>query len=213
MLPKVPPPGRRAFSLVELLIVCSMITLVMGTTTAVIAGGFRVWERLRTHGDVAQQVMVGLAKVRKDIRSATRFAQLPFEGKYDQFSVTGRVPIQGADMDEIARITYKMDDSAHVLCRSVIPPRDPAPARRRGCSAVLSGVKRLRFNYLGEDPESGTIRWLTRWSSAEPPMAVRMELQLQELEESADIPARFVFGIPIAQTKRWQVEEEGAAGE
>ncbi len=198
---------RRAFTLVELLVVCALIVFVMATTGAVIAAGFRVWERLRTHGDMAQQVMVGLAQIRKDIRSARRFSQLPFEGKYDRFSVAGRMPHEEPDFTDLAAITYRLDNATGDLCRSVVPLRDPRAARKRGCSTVLSGVKRLRFSYLGQEPDSTNIGWQSHWESPQPPLAVRLEIQLRDLEESKDIPRSFVIGIPIAQTKLWQAPE------
>ncbi len=194
---------RHGFTLVELLVVCALLTFVTATASGFGAGALRVWERLERYGDEAQRSLVGLKRVRVDLERVRRFQMIPFEGQYDRVSFAGvATDDSAAPIEELVRIGYYANERTQQLCRSIEPFR--VVHRRRitdSCDAVMDGVSRVRFSFLGQHPETGTFSWHTRWSAAEPPVAVRIDLASEDESAADDIRRSMMVVIPIARLR------------
>ena len=178
-----PRASRSGFTLVEVLITTSLMTLVAGVLMAALSGGFRVWQRALDYGTGEQASLIAFDSMRRDLENSRRFALVPFQGAYDQVefaSVGVAVPGSG-DPAEIGRLAYFLDGRHSLLCRSFAPYR---AVRRVGptdhCHVILEGVRRLRFEYFGEPEKEQEPGWSQHWDAAEPPLAVKVSADVQE---------------------------------
>lgn len=172
---------RKGFTLVELLVTTSLMALVGGATVAALAGGVRVWERAAELGIHRQNALLAFEHIRRDTQNARRFAPVPFEGAYDQvaFAAVDDDPSGPTGAAELGRLGYFLDQRNHVLCRSFVPYRLMRRVRlTERCRAVGDEVTRVRFAFFGPEEAHGTARWVERWRSSDPPMAVRVELSV-----------------------------------
>ena len=62
--------NRKALTLVELIVVVSLITFITGTVVATIAGGLRVWSRLQEQRDHSQWIVLAFHEMRNEIQSS-----------------------------------------------------------------------------------------------------------------------------------------------
>jgi prepilin-type N-terminal cleavage/methylation domain-containing protein len=176
-------PKGSGFTLVEMLIATSLMALVAGTIVAALAGGFRVWRRASEFGSHEQASLVAFDGVRRDLHNIRRFALVPFEGVYDQFTfpAAGQEVSDPAAPQEIGRLGYFLDERHDLLCRSFVPYRLVKRVRPRDrCQTLLEGVQRVRFEYFGAQEHTETASWSQRWESTTPPLAIRAALVIQE---------------------------------
>ena len=174
---------RRGFTLVEMLITTSLMTLVAGVLMAVLSGGLRVWQRARDYGIGEQASLVAFDGMRRDFDNSRRFTLVPFKGEYDDvaFAFAETAAPGSGDPAEIGRLAYFLDERRHLLCRSFVPYRLAGHIYPRDrCQAVLRDVRRLRFEYFGEPEPGHGAGWSQHWDAAALPLAVKVSAELQE---------------------------------
>ena len=151
---------RRGFTLLELIVVTSILGVVVGAVAACIASGIRVWERAQTMGVLEARCLVGMEILERDLRNAFLFYDIRFRGEAGSLSFPGLAHAgdwmaEGAQEVEsetvIGRISYALDDSRSVLLRTVSPYSAEDDGQRR-TEAVVSGIVDLSFKYF-EDGE------------------------------------------------------------
>ena len=66
------PPKRRGFTLVELIVSVTILTLVAGAVLACFQAGSRAWRKTRAHADVCQSARVVLRMMAQDLQGTFR---------------------------------------------------------------------------------------------------------------------------------------------
>lgn len=172
------------FTLVELLVTVTLVGMVGATVVAAVSGCLRVYERISAQGRQEEWIRVAFDQLRRDLRSARRFAPVPFDGAYDEVSFPAIVPVDlrdGRTIDAIGRTGYYFNSMRGTLCRSQQPHQ---LLRRVGmkdrCQVVLSDVKRVRFSFYQPVTETQGGGWSGAWGSADPPLAVKVEVGYHE---------------------------------
>ena len=173
---------RRGFTLVEMLITTSLMTLVAGVLMAALSGGLRVWQRALDYGSGEQASLIAFNSMRRDFENSRRFTLVPFAGEYDEVRFAfADSAMPGSGPVEIGRLAYFLDARRQRLCRSFAPYRlarrvDPTDR----CQAVLDGVRRFRLEYFGEPEQGQGAHWSQHWDASEPPLAVKVSADVQE---------------------------------
>jgi hypothetical protein len=173
--------NRKAFTLVELLIVTTLMTFVSGVIVATLTGGFKVWARATEYGVHDQASLIASEGIRKDLASARRFRLIPFTGAYDEvsFPVVARFGSDASAPQEIGRLGYYTDSRRGLLCRSFVPYRLANRIRLRDrCEVVLEGVQKARFDYFGSETGEEDAGWSSSWESDVPPQSVKLSTTL-----------------------------------
>jgi type II secretory pathway pseudopilin PulG len=197
-----PPSTALGATLIELLVTVALLTVVAGTMMATFVGGVTVSERLQAQGTQDQWLQVVLGEFRRDLRSARRFQPILFEGSYDAVSFASLVP-SGADASpdsgEVGQLGYFWDSARHRLCRSHHPYRWLRQVRLKdSCDPVFTQIDRVRFSYYTVDPQSETSTWSTSWSSADPPLAVKVEVGYQDHVTQRPVTHSLIVPLPAA---------------
>ena len=177
------PRLARGFTLVEVLITTSLMSLVAGVIVAVLTSGFRVYQRARDAGTSTQSAMVAFDQTNKDLRSYRSFALIKFDGEYNAFTFPAarRAAADPSLPIELGGLTYFLDERRDTLCRSFVPYRLMRRDRaRQRCEGVLDHVSRLRFDYFGAEKTGGEADWSGSWESDHAPVAVKASVTIEE---------------------------------
>ena len=171
----------RGFTLVEALIVSSLMAFIGGVLVATITGGFSVWKRAQDQGTSEEAALVAFDGFRRDLHNSRRFSLVHVKGDYEElsFPAAGQLATDPAQPQEIGRLGYFLDERHHLLCRSFIPYRLSRRVDLKDrCQVVLEDVERLQFEYFGvSDAEEAS--WLHAWDAPTPPLAVKIAVLLR----------------------------------
>jgi prepilin-type N-terminal cleavage/methylation domain-containing protein len=201
------PTGcRGAFTLIEMLVVTSIVALVIGVVGACLGAGIRVWETARRCNELESQSLLALAILEKDLMNSLAFHEIPFKAGGSQLSFAGTITesarggrIGGGVGDEpverLATIRYSLDATERKLVRKqwLFPGSE---FDTRDTEAVLSNVRAARFRFLslpaGSEPGKGGRRgdgqWCDEWNNATNlPSAVRVELSMGDDRQPLEI--------------------------
>ena len=144
--------SRHGFTLVELLVVASILGLVILVTAATITAGVRVWDAARSYGEVDAEALFGLAVTEQDIASALPFAEIPFSGDRTRISFAG-LPAGGAgETPALGTIEYAYDAGRRAWERRQwsYPGGHREAARPE---LLVRNVVAAQLSYVGMTPE------------------------------------------------------------
>ena len=179
--PKGHSASQGGFTLVELLVATSIMTLVGGVCVAVLAGGIGVWQRAMEYGTKDQASLIASERMRRDLQNVRRFAPIPPEGTSAQYTFAAVDRAEPGALAELGQLGYFLDLRERRLCRAFVPYRLMRRSRLRNhCQPVLDGVTRLAMSYFGAEGEGGDARWSRSWESSEPPAAVKVTVELDD---------------------------------
>ncbi len=203
------PRRKPGLTLVELLVVLSLLTLVIGAVIATLTGGFQVWERAQALGMHGQWAQVVFEQIRGDLSNARAFDPIGFKGEYDGFSFPTLVRVQLAqgdvqqEVEELGRVGYFWNSADRTLYRSRHSYR---VVRRYSVKdlahPVLMEVTRARFHYYGFNPEQGAYDWSDRWEKPALPLAVKMEISYPNGPTHQERTQAVLIPLPAAQTQK-----------
>lgn len=183
-------PGQRGLTLVELLVGLTLIVLV----TAFLAGGLslarRAAERDATaetavRSDAALEAAVGLLETALPIltlASGTQRASLAFDGQHGSLAAIllgdGRT-LRGGLVSLTLRRTGDavLVDVAPVREGTKLSEADPDATRH---VTLLTGVRDLRLDYLGEARGTAPAAWLETWTGDRLPVLVAIAVDFTD---------------------------------
>ncbi len=111
---------RRAFTLVEVLLVMTMLSMIGLALFNTFANGFKIWERHRKFV-VEQDVLIFFEKINQDLRNTLVFSPIPFTGQEDSISFPTRIKTvredTGGVIPQIGEVIYAFDPTSKKLTR------------------------------------------------------------------------------------------------
>jgi hypothetical protein len=163
---------RRSFTLIELLVVSSILIIIVGVMLACLSGGIRVWEVARRMSEGERDLLVGGAIIRKDLRNAFSYFDIPFKGDSARITFPGYAA-DDEGKERIGVVQYKFDAPNRRLERKewVFPGvEDEIPAE-----IMMTKLVSLRFQYQSMAEEKAG-EWQDAWSDpSNHPGAVSIE--------------------------------------
>ncbi len=189
--------ARSGFTLVELLVVLSLLTAISLTAYGGLAAGVRIW---RVVGASIKEVdiIIGWKKFRKDIVNHLPFHGIEFYGTPQEISFPGLVTVkeeEGSTHQEVGRIRYRFDEQSHCLCREEITYPDLVRGSDPDCRPVLSSVKDVTIKYYGKE-EGSLGSWHSVWEGEKAPIAVRLAITLEGTGEKSEIAKQYTTTLP-----------------
>ena len=194
--------NRKGFTLIELLITVTLVSLIGATVVAAVSGCLRVWGKVNAHGDTTSWAEVAFEGIRRDLHNIKAFAPIQFNGEYDamRFPTVVRAALSnGEEIPEIGQAGYYFDSRHKRLCRAQFSYRLLQRAHFKDqCDAVMNNVSRVRFSYF--KPKTGTSEagWGSSWEAAEPPIAVKVEVNYDERTVGKVSPQVLLVNVPLA---------------
>jgi len=180
----------KGFTLLELLITASLITLMGLAIYSTFARGVMVWERGGKTDIIEQEAKFSLEKMAKELRNSFKFSRIEFRGTKDEISFPTYVntaDIAQTPKWEIGRINYFYDSSKKsFFCREasyIDLFQDDLPKARE----IVSQVNDLEISYYFFDAIGKTYKWKDSWSDKKDfPLGVRISLTVGSGEDEKE---------------------------
>jgi len=176
------------FTLVELLVALSLMTLAMGTMIATFMGGTGLWDRFEYTGPQGQTIVISLEEMTRELHNIRYYEPIAFMGRYDEIAFPSLVkvePEEGEAYYEIGERRYFLDERDKSLCQSERSYREMRKHfdRRKLCQPLAKGVERLRFKYYEVNLDNGNTTWHNNWDYPTLPIAISIEVTYQDATE------------------------------
>jgi type II secretory pathway component PulJ len=172
------------FTLVELLVATSLMSLVGGAVIATFAGGLQVWERVQCQGTQSESVLLAFYDMKHNFIEAQQFDPISFRGRTHEYSFPALVSTEtesGLSTQEIGRVGYYLDKKRGYLCRSEHPYRTLKGKRlRQTCTPIAEHVDRLQFKYYVLDATEESYSWTRSFKSEVAPLSFQVELNYHD---------------------------------
>lgn len=172
---------RAGFTLIELLVVVSILAIVATAIFTTMAGGIRIWKRI-DQSAYQTEVMLTWKGLKKDLRNFFPFQPVGFYGGEKEIAFPGLLIVEpeteGATNrhQEIARVRYYFDPDLKCLCKSKSPYRILVQGVKEECQRLISQIEDLAFSYYSKGEGEGS--WNTSWNKENPPLALRLTINL-----------------------------------
>ena len=157
----------KAFTLIEVLLVSSLVAILGLATFHSFGNGLKLWgraERLNREAEVA----IFLDKMAEDLRSTVMASNIAFKGSFTQISFPAIV-LTSSDMkssrageglvDEIGAVQYHFDFDKHIISRRQADYGQALKGRWPKEEAVVAtGIDDIRFNYEIASPKGFLLK-------------------------------------------------------
>jgi len=200
---------KKAFTLIEILISVTVVSLIGVTLYSVFANGINAWRRGNENGNYERNIRFTSEKIARELRNVFKFSEIAFEGTEDSVMFPALIlskPNYDEDNTkahyEVGRIAYFYDKGKDVLYREekVFPEVVNEEKIDEG-KVLIQNLSKLEFNYCYLDNATGTYKWKNDWKKEEQdsiPQAVKMKLSFKKGVAKEDEFSRIIF-IPIGE--------------
>ena len=195
----------RALTLVELLVVISLLGFISLGVIAALSGGVRVWRRVGCEQHKEREVQLALEDIKHKLRNLRRFNPIPFEGEYDTLSFAALVASDRSKeiSGEIGQIHYFLKKNDRTLYRSQCPYPMLRNREFKSYNTLLcTGIDALRFTYYCFDNLEERYVWSNTWSSLELPLAVKAEVSFVDEFKKDTRTQSAIISLPISSSTR-----------
>ncbi len=179
--------GKKAFTLVEILVSVGIVSLVAVALYSLFANGVNAWRRGSENKVYERNIRLTSEKLTKELRNVFEFSMIPFEGTEDLVMFPALMPAVLDDEEDIARdyyqvgrIAYFFDKSKDALSKEVKPFSEVLDEEEIGESKILiQDVSELKISYCYLDNASGTYKWKDDWKTEDQdsiPQALNIEI-------------------------------------
>jgi prepilin-type N-terminal cleavage/methylation domain-containing protein len=166
---------KKAFTLVELLIVTAMLGVVSLTVYAIFNNGFKIWQRVNQ--PLAQEdIDIFLDKWTIDLRNCLKIQGISLTGNKNSLEIPTLVNSAGPNKKTIGKVTYSYQAQAKILNRQQSDFSQLFSGQEGNLTPVLKNVEFFQFEYYYYDPAQKVYFWQDECSNNLMPLAVRVEL-------------------------------------
>ncbi len=188
----IPPrcDRQRGFTLVELLVVCALLSFLGSVLYATFYQGIGLWRRAQADRGEFRDAFFA-EKMISDLRNITPLGDRPVNGSARKFQfyalVPGRELGQQGETGEMrfpCRLRYSFDESGRQVRRE-IESYSQILTGAQGVlksSVVFEGVKDLEIQYYGRGTNPG-IHWQKSWKKECLPNAVKLSMQYEDQKQ------------------------------
>ncbi len=169
------------FTLIEVLIAASLVSLIAFAVYANFDSGIRVMERVN-HVMQEEDINVFFEKLSRDIQNSFRYASIPFKGNGEKLSFPSSIatePVLGSSRG-IGRVSYYYNSSQGRIERLQENVSQMFQGEKEVVepTTALSNISSVRFQYFAYDKKEEAYTWKEEWGDADNriPLAVKAEL-------------------------------------
>lgn len=193
-------PGHSpcGFTLIEILLVVSVLSVVGVAVYHVFSDSLKVWSRAQS-SLTEEDVSIFSQKITSDVRNAFMYSKIRFEGKEDSlaFAAIIRTPAdiksglaEGSYVNQIGKVEYYFDDLKNGLYRRQANYSQALGGKTPAGRLLVSDIKSVKFQYYYRH---GSTYEVEAQGRAIIPSAVSVDLELGDGEN----PKRIVKFINI----------------
>lgn len=179
-------------TLIEILIVVSIMSMVSVAIYASLSNGLKVWKR---HHElvVEEDIVIFFEKLTQDLRNAFEFSQFEIEGQEQKFSFPTIVQIQMDDemIQQIGKVEYYFDLLDRSMYRREAQYGQALQEQYGMPVKLIANIQQfmIRFYYITEDGESV-------FSSPEQGLPAGIEIEFKFISKGKERSMRRYIDIP-----------------
>jgi prepilin-type N-terminal cleavage/methylation domain-containing protein len=171
--------NKKAFTLVELLIVTAMLGVVSLAVYAIFNNGFKVWQKVNK--PLAEQdIDIFLDKWTIDLKNCLKMQGFSLAGDKFSLAIPTLVNSVGLNKKTIGKVVYSYDSQAKILNRQQSDYSQVFSGQEGNLSPILKNVEFFKFEYYYYDPAQKIYFWEDVCLNNPMPLAVRVELGSDE---------------------------------
>jgi prepilin-type N-terminal cleavage/methylation domain-containing protein len=211
-LPNRDSTGRRALTLIEVLVALSILALAVTGLQTSFSTGIRAFRTSEEGLDRIQELRSFLTFLGGELENMTPYLPVPFEGKAKEIvfpAVARRYDEQGYE-EAVYLIRYTIESNRIVREEERLRKKEGGSAEKRKF-VVLENIRQAAFDFPYKDKETAGVLWRDLWdkeSGQGLPRAVRLTMQVlprkperagaDKAAETSEttVPFESVFSIP-----------------
>ena len=179
--------GVHGVTLIEVLIVVSIIGLAVCAVASAIAAGILVWDQAKNFDAERMAALDLFEYLERDLRNSFPFYAIEFSGVQDEITFPGMVMPLVPDDDtptyRLGEISYRFDEPERTIYRRT--RTYPCESAESAWETFVTDVAAMEISYLEDADDTGNApAWRDTWSDGEGPLpaAVKVELVLGQTD-------------------------------
>ncbi len=173
----------RSFTLIELLIVVSMVAMIGLAVYTTFASGLKVWKRVQAE-PFEEKMVIAFDKFSHDLHNAFTFTGIKFAGRKDSLTFAAVVVSRGFDFMPIGKVSYVFDPAANSLLRSQADMAEIFVDHSPNDTVIIDNIVTAEFAYLRLDAATNNYIWVDDWALPALPLAVRLQVEYEHEPEN-----------------------------
>lgn len=180
---------KNAYTLIEILVVVSILALIVSAIGACMMSGIRTWQMASSINIIETEIHMAENYLRKDMANTFKFYGIRFSGEQDAISFPGMIADEDApdsDSFRICTVRYFYNQQLKALERQISPfavSGSDLPKRE----LIAEKITALNFKYQIMSP-NGELQWVESWSDpTNNPVSVKVEMTVVSGEAKANI--------------------------
>ncbi|MFH1593563.1 MAG: prepilin-type N-terminal cleavage/methylation domain-containing protein [Candidatus Omnitrophota bacterium] len=183
------------FTLVEILMVVSMLAVVSLAIYSTFNNGMKIWQRVN-RSLPEEDIGIFFDKMNGDLKNTLHFANLEFTGDKKRLEFVTLVTSRRFNNTTVGKVVYFYDRSEKTLQREEKDFAHIYNEEEGAIKQALKNIKGVNFQYYFYDKDKNEKGWLAVWDREDIPGAVRIELEV-ETDKGSNIFSRTI-SIPVA---------------
>lgn len=171
-----------AFTLAEMLMVTLILSVVALATFATLNNGLKIWQRINRQLP-AEDLNFFFDKFSVDLRNSFKFSNINFLGSAEKLEFATLVNSPRLDNYTVGKLIYVFEPKSKTLNRYLMDYSAMYTGQLPEAAASLKNVNALKFQYYVFDLEQKEYLWQDEYRQAGLPLAVRVELELDNAKE------------------------------
>lgn len=164
-------------TLVEILMVVLIMAIISLAVYSLMSNGIRIYQRTSRFLP-EEDIGVFFDKFYLDFKNSFSFTGVNFYGGQDRVASATFVSSLKLNNKTVGRVTYYYDRAKKTLSREQQDISDIYTGAKGAVTDSINEVRYLKFSYYLYDRESESFTWQDVWARDTLPLAVRMELEL-----------------------------------
>ncbi len=181
------------FTLIEMLIVVSMLSVISLAVYSSFNSGVKVWKRINQRIP-EEDLEIFFEGFSRDLRNTFKFTGLNLLGKEDKVEFPTLVHSPSLNKRTVGKVVYFYNPQEELFNREQRDFVEIYMGEKGAVRQSLENIKSLKFRYYFYDEEIKEYLWEDEWIEEELPLAVKIELEFydgvetQKFTKTVNIP-------------------------
>ena len=171
--------NSKGLTLIELLLVVSLLGVVSVVIYTTLSKGIMIWGRVQNEVSL-ENANIFLERYSEDIRNSYAYSSIRFVGQKTLFECPTIVYTKEFEVKTIGQVSYTYDARNKTLTRAFKDISMLYRGKDGKISSELENIEAASFEYYKYDTETNNYVWLERWSEEKMPLAVRLKLIIND---------------------------------
>ena len=171
--------NSKGLTLIELLLVVSLLGVVSVVIYTTLSKGIMIWGRVQNEVCL-ENVNIFLERYSEDIRNSYAYSSIRFVGQKTLFECPTIVYTKEFEVKTISQVSYTYDAGNKTLTRAFKDISMLYRGKDGKISFELENIEAASFEYYKYDTETNNYVWMKRWSEEKMPLAVRLKFIIND---------------------------------